>query len=410
MKAVVIAVGNELIFGQTVDTNSAWLADQLARRGLETVRHVAVGDSTEAIAEAIRHAAARADVVLVSGGLGPTADDLTRQGLAQALGVELQLNEACLAELEAWFSGHGRQMIPANRIQAMFPAGAEPLPNRYGTAPGIAASIGGAQVFVMPGVPHEMRGMYHGVIAPRLGSGDQVILHHVVHTFGTGESDISHRIGDLMADRSGPVMLGTTVQAGMVSIRITVQAAETEQARRAASETAAALRSRLGALVVGEGDETMPSVVGRLLGRAGQTLATAESCTGGLVGQMITAVPGASDYYLGGVISYANQAKRRDLGVADELLAAAGAVSEPVARAMAEGCRERFASDWAVALTGIAGPAGGSDDKPVGLVYIALAGPHGSRVHRHVFPGDRRIIRLRAALSALNYVRLALLD
>ena len=211
-----------------------------------------------------------------------------------------------------------------------------------------------------------------------------------------------------MDRRGGPVTLGTTVQAGMVSARITARAADADSAAKAVEEMVAELRSRLGPLVVGEGDQTLASVVGGALARAGHTLAAAESCTGGLVAQMVTDVPGASDYFLGGVVAYANEIKTDLLGVARELLAAEGAVSEPVARAMADGCRKRFAGDWAVALTGIAGPTGGSGEKPVGLVYIALAGPAGTEVHRHVYPGDRKIIRRRAALSALNYVRLAL--
>ena len=190
MKAVVIAIGDELLSGKTVDSNSAWLADRLARRGVETIRHVTVGDSAGAIAEAILDAADRAEVVLISGGLGPTADDLTRQGLAQALGVGLELNARCLAELEQWFRRRGRQMVPANKVQAMFPAGTEVLANRNGTAPGIAAGLGRSHVFVTPGVPHEMRAMYEEAVAPRLGRGDRVIVHHVVHTFGAGESDV----------------------------------------------------------------------------------------------------------------------------------------------------------------------------------------------------------------------------
>ena len=411
MKAVIIAVGDELVSGRTVDTNSAYMADRLARLGIETLEHATVGDNVDAIADAIARGAGRADVVLISGGLGPTADDLTRHGIAKVMGAELRLDEASLAEIERFFQKRGRKMVPANQIQAMVPVGAEAMENRAGTAPGIAAEIDGAKVYVTPGVPHEMRWMFENVIAPRLTGGGRVILHHVVHTFGMGESDISQLIGDLMADRSADTTVGTTVKAGMVSARITVRAEGRERAEADLAAMVAELRRRLGTLVVGEGEgeDAMAEAVGDLLRRAGQTLATAESCTGGQVGGMITAVSGASDYYLGGIVSYANAVKSAHLGVAPALLAAEGAVSEPVARAMADGCRLRLGSTWALALTGIAGPTGGSDEKPVGTVYIALAGPGGTDVQRHVLPGDRRIIRRRAALAALNTLRMALL-
>jgi len=409
MKAVIIAIGDELTCGNVVDTNSAYLADQLAQRGIETIAHMTVGDCSGDVARAIRAAADRAELVLVTGGLGPTADDVTRQGLAEAIGVDLRLDRRCLAEIEEFFRGRGRKMVSANRSQAMIPAGAQALANRQGTAPGIAAKVAGGDVFVMPGVPHEMRDMFDKAVAARLPQAPGVILQHVVHTFGKGESDVSGLVGDLMV-RTGPLTVGTTVSAGLVSIRITARAADGGQARRMIDQTVAQLRERLGGVVVGEGDQTHASVVGEMLRRAGQTLATAESCTGGLVGQMITAAPGAGDYYLGGVVAYANEVKVNQLGVSGEAVEAEGAVSEPVARAMADGCRERFGSDWAVALTGIAGPDGGTADKPVGLVYIALCGPAGSQVHRHVFGGNRPVVRRRAALAALNHLRLALIE
>ena len=411
MKAVIIAVGDELISGRTVDTNSAYLADRLARLGIETLEHATVGDDVDAIAAAIARAAGLARVVIITGGLGPTADDLTRWGLAKVMSAELRLDEACLAEIERFFQKRGRTMVPANEVQAMLPVGSEALANRTGTAPGIAAEVDGVKIYVTPGVPHEMRSMFDHVIAPRLTGGGRVILHHVVHTFGIGESDISQLIGDLMADRSGETTVGTTVKAGMVSVRITVRAASAAGAQSDLAAMVAELRGRLASLVVGEGEgeDAMAQAVGRLLGRAGQTLATAESCTGGQVGAMITAVSGASAYYLGGIVSYANAVKSAHLDVDPALLAAEGAVSAPVARAMADGCRLRLSSTWALALTGIAGPTGGSDEKPVGTVYIALAGPCGTEVHRHVLPGDRRVIRRRASLAALNALRIALL-
>jgi nicotinamide-nucleotide amidase len=408
MKAIILAIGDELISGQTVDTNSAYLSRRLAERGVETVEHRTVGDDKERIASAIAEAAGRVEIVVVSGGLGPTEDDLTRQAMADAMGCELQLNAECLADIEEFFRLRNRKMSPPNRAQAMIPTSAEPMRNKLGTAPGIAARIGAAQVFIVPGVPAEMKWMYDNCIAPRLPPGEGVILHHVVHTFGEGESDVGAKIADLMKRGSEPTV-GTTVAAGMVSVRIISRGRTTEDARLQADLTVKTLYERLGNLIVGKGDATMPSAAGELLRKRGQTLATAESCTGGLIGEMVTSVSGSSDYYLGGFVTYSNRLKRDLLGVSEELLARHGAVSEQVAIAMAEGCRQKLGSDWAIGVTGIAGPAGGSAEKPVGLVYVALAGPEGTQVFRHVFPGARDMVRLRSALAAMNCLRLALL-
>ncbi len=407
MKAVILSIGTELVSGQTVDTNSAYLSRELAGLGVETIAHATVGDEQPAIAAAIREAAARAPLVLVTGGLGPTEDDLTRQAMAEVLGVALRLDARCLSQIEEFFRRREREMNPANRVQAMLPAGAEPLDNPLGTAPGITATVGQSRVYVMPGVPREMELMFAGQVAPRIGRSAGVVTHHILHTFGQGESDIASKIADLMQRGRNP-LVGTTVAAGLVSVRVLTRAKDRSAAEKLARETIALLRDRLGELVVGEDDETMSPAVGMLLLSRGQTLATAESCTGGMIGEMLTAVAGSSRYYLGGVVAYANQAKTALLGVAESLLAAHGAVSEPVAAAMAEGCRKRFASDWAVSVTGIAGPAGGTDEKPVGLVYIGLSGPDGTQVRRHILPGTRDIVRLRASLTALNHLRLKL--
>ncbi|MCD6303697.1 MAG: competence/damage-inducible protein A [Planctomycetes bacterium] len=409
MRAVIISVGSELTSGQTVDTNSAYLARRLLSLGIETLEHRTVGDDRGAIAEAMLSAAKRADVVLVTGGLGPTDDDVTRYGLADALGGRpLVLDEASLGRLEAFFARRGRRMVPANRIQAMLPAGTRAIENRRGTAAGIAAELAGARLYVMPGVPAEMRAMFDEQVAPLLGPPETFFEQRVLHAFGTGESDVGEKIRDLMQRGRNPAV-GTTVSAGLISVRITARGHSPDSARELADQAAAEVRRRLGELVIGRDDETMASVVGRLLRDAGQTLATAESCTGGLLGKMITDVPGASEYYLGGVVSYANAVKLSLLGVPAGMLAEQEAVSEPVARAMAAGCRRLLAADWAVATTGIAGPGGGSETKPVGLVWIALAGPAGEQAHRHVLPGDRATVRLRAATAALNHLRLALL-
>ncbi|MCD6364274.1 MAG: competence/damage-inducible protein A [Planctomycetes bacterium] len=410
MKAVIVAIGDELICGKVVDTNSAYLARQLILRGIETDAHWTIGDDEQAVASVLLAAAERADLVFVTGGLGPTQDDLTRQGLARAMGCELVLDEECLAELEEFFARRGRKMIGANRIQAMIPAGAEPLHNVVGTAAGIAATLAGARVFVMPGVPHEMREMFENVIAARLPSSSVAIDQRILHTFGAGESDVGAKIADMMTRRDGDVVIGTLVSAGIVSVRVTVRAQTPPAARKLADLTAAELRRRLGQLVFGEGDCTLASAASELLRAGGYKLATAESCTGGMISAMITDTPGSSDFYVGSIVAYANEVKCDELGVSAAVLDDRGAVSEEVARAMAVGCRKKFHSDWAISVTGIAGPGGGSEDKPVGLVYIAVAGPAGCDAHKHIFPPHRQHVRLRSALAALNHLRLQLIQ
>jgi len=409
MSAIVLAVGDELTAGQTVDTNSAYLSRRLRELGIATSAHVTVGDDRAAVAAALGDAAGRAELVIVTGGLGPTADDITRDGLADAMGVALAPHEPSLRRIEEFFRLRGRQMVAANRVQAMLPGGAEAMDNCCGTAPGIAARLGGAAVFVLPGVPHEMREMFERHVAPRLPAAPGTIACRTLHAFGAGESDIGAKIADLMRRGANPAV-GTTVCAGVISVRIAARAADAAEAARLADAAAAEVRRRLGELLFAQDDDTLAAAAGTLLRARGQTLATAESCTGGAIGELVTAVAGASDYYLGGVVSYANAAKRDLLGVSEELLVENGAVSEPVAAAMAEGCRRRFGADWALAVTGIAGPAGGSAEKPVGLVYIALSGAEGTQVQRHVFPGDRATVRSRSAMAALNMLRLALCE
>ncbi len=406
MQAVIIAIGDELIGGASVDTNSAYLSAHLAERGIVAVRHVTVGDDAGRITEAITRAAEEAELVVITGGLGPTRDDLTRQALADAMGVELLEDARSAERIAAFFARIGRTMKPSNLTQAMIPAGAEVLDNDCGTAPGIAARLGQADVFALPGPPNEMTEMFERQVAPRLPDAG-ASARRILHAFGTGESDIGEKIADLMARDANP-KVGTTAKGGIISIRIVADGETTGQAERLAEKTADEIRRRLGELIFGAGDQTLPSVVGKALKAGGLTLATAESCTGGMIGRMMTETPGASEYFLGGLVAYANSAKTAMLNVPAETIETHGAVSERSADAMARGAREKFGSDFALGVTGIAGPTGGSDEKPVGLVYIALTGAGGTKVHRHIFGGDRNIVRRRAALAAINHLRLAL--
>ncbi|MFI5380828.1 MAG: competence/damage-inducible protein A [Tepidisphaerales bacterium] len=418
MNAIVVSIGDELVLGQTVDTNSAWLSQQLAGIGVDVLEHATVADDQAAIERVIREAAARCDALLVSGGLGPTADDLTRQALAAVMAAPLELNPQWFAEMEAFFSKRSRLMAPSNRIQAMIPRGAELLWNTCGTAAGMAASIGRCRVFVMPGVPMEMKAMFDSSVRKELAqaAGGRVILSRTLHTFGLGESNVGELLGELMARGRNP-SVGTTVSSGIVSIRINARFASADEARREIAATEGLCRQRLGTLVYGADEQTLSEVVLALLKErsgAGRdlTVATAESCTGGLIAKYLTDVPGSSSFFRQGWVVYSNQAKMQLVGVPAPVLREHGAVSEPVVRCMATNAMLMAEADYALAVSGIAGPDGGSADKPVGTVWFALAGGDGAAdvtARRFVFAGDRELIRDRAAKMALTLLRYRLL-
>ena len=410
--AWVISSGTELTLGQSVDTNSAWLAAKLAELGIRTLRHVTVPDDATAIRDVVRQAAAEADLILLTGGLGPTEDDLTRPALAEAAGVSLELHPPSLEHLRAFFAARGRDMPPRNVVQAMVPRSAHAIPNACGTAPGLRIELRGTPCYALPGVPFEMKAMFERDVAPELraATAGAVLLSRRLNTFGLGESDIGERIADLMQRGRNPEV-GTTAELGMIGIRINVSAGSREEAEQRLAEAETELRRRLGELIYGRDDDTLASVAGALLVSAGRTLSTAESCTGGLLGALITDVAGSSQYYLGGAVTYANEVKTKLLGVGAGDLAQHGAVSEVVARRMAEGAARALGSDYALAVTGIAGPTGGTPEKPVGLVFIGLRTPAMTAARECRFGSDapRHMIRMRAARTALNLLRLELL-
>jgi nicotinamide-nucleotide amidase len=414
VKAEILTIGDELLRGEIVDSNKSFLSERLLSLDVETRFQTSVGDDPADMTDAYRRAAERSDVVLVSGGLGPTRDDLTAEVLARCFGRALVLDEQALEGIRAFFRRVGREMTDNNAKQARFPEGAEVLPNPIGTAPGFCVREGRAAFFCMPGVPRELMRMMDEQVLPRVaklressGGRGGVVRARLLRTFGLGESTLDAELQDVAA--SGDVVLGFRTAFPDNYLRPVARAESAEQAEAKLAAVCEAIRARLGALVYGEGEQTLAGVVGDLLRGHGRTLAVAESCTGGLVAQLLTEVPGASDYFLGGVVAYADATKTQLLGVPAGLIAEHGAVSEPVARAMAEGARERLGADLAVAITGISGPGGGSPAKPVGLVYVALARESGTHAESFVFPLDRARHRLLSAQLALDWVRRALL-
>jgi len=409
-RAWVIASGTELTLGQSVDTNSAWLAARLAALGIRTERIVVVPDDAAALRDALLQAAGATDAILLTGGLGPTDDDLTRQVLADVVGVPLELDPLSIEHLRAFFAARGRDMPERNTVQALVPRTARAIPNACGTAPGVRIAVRGTPCFALPGVPFEMRAMFDRDVAPELraAAGGAVLLSRRLQTFGLGESDVGGRIADLMQRGRDPEV-GTTADLGVIGVRINATAMSADEATRRLDDTEAEIRRRLGDAIFGRDDDTLAAVVGRLLTAAAATLSTAESCTGGLLGALITEVAGSSNYYRGGVVSYANEAKIRLLGVSAADVEQHGAVSEAVARAMADGAGRLFDTPYALAVTGIAGPGGGTAEKPVGTVFIALATAGGTNVEQKLNRYERETFKELTARQALELLRRAVL-
>jgi nicotinamide-nucleotide amidase len=417
MRAILLAIGDELALGQTVDTNSAWASARLAAMGVPTLRHVTIADELGPITHAIADAARDADLVVITGGLGPTEDDLTRQALADALGWPLDEDPDAIATLRRWFDDRGRPMPDRNRTQALVPRGAEPIPNPRGTAPGIRASLHDADVFAVPGVPREMRGMVEDAVLPhvarRLADAGvtRVIRTTKLNTFGAGESTVAEMLGPELMHRDRNPKVGTTVADGYCSVRLRAEYDDAHEADDRLADTAEQVCRRLGPLVFGRDDATLQQATLDALTRAGLVVATAESCTGGLVAAMLTDVPGSSAAVQGGWVVYANELKHRQLDLPLDMLRQYGAVSPQVADALATAAARKADADLAVALTGIAGPGGGTPDKPVGTVYLGLARrDQPATVFRLALIGDRHAVRDRAAKCALQALRLTALD
>jgi nicotinamide-nucleotide amidase len=417
----VLCIGTELLLGNILNGNARWIAERLAALGLPHYRQEVVGDNRERLIAAVRAAAGRCRVLVTTGGLGPTPDDLTTEAIAAAFGAPLVEHPAIWEGIRARIEARGRVAAPSNRRQAFLPEGAAVLPNPTGTAPGMiwtptppdpAFPIqSGFTVLTFPGVPSELHAMWEATAEPWLrnaGLAQGVFASRVLRFWGVAESSLAEQVADLLALENPTV--APYAGAGEVKLRLTARAADAAAAAALLAPVEAELRARTGSLCFGSDQDSLASVVLERLRQRGETLAVAESCTGGGLGAALTAVPGASEVFLGGVIAYANSIKQGLLAVPEALLAAHGAVSDPVAMAMAEGVRHRTGSTWALAVTGIAGPGGGSAAKPVGLVHIALAGPQGSTSSAVRFGESRgrTWIQTLTVGEALNRLRLAL--
>lgn len=402
MNACVISIGNELLIGQTINTNAAWIGQKLSDIGLLLDTVITVGDEAQAIVEALDAALAKHTVAIVTGGLGPTHDDITKKVITDYFGGKLVFHQPVLDKIKSYFEARGYQMPANNEGQAWLPDNAEILPNKVGSAQGMLFRKNEKYCFVLPGVPREMKYIMETSILPILREQirDQVILHYTWRTAGVPESVLAEKL-DNVAEIEQHGRLAFLPKYTGVDLRLTIKAGtiqNVETHRRAADQH---IRAKVDKYIYGTGDIPLEQVVGEILRSRKQTVAVAESCTGGLICHKMTSIAGSSDYFLGGMITYSNDQKIKALGVSEATLVAHGAVSEQTAVEMASGVRHRVDADYGLSVTGIAGPGGGTAEKPVGLVYIGLATPTETRAHRYMFANDREINQERSAATAL---------
>ena len=406
MKAEIIAVGSELLTPDRLDTNSLFLTEELNKLGIEVLRKTVVGDHTELLREAFRDALNRVPLILASGGLGPTEDDLTRETVADLLGRRLRRNEEIVRHIQARFRSFGREMPENNVRQAMVPEGAEILANPRGTAPGLWIEDGGRSIALLPGPPRELKPLFQEEVLPRLVrrvSGVRM-LHREIRVTGLGESLVDSRIAPIYK-RYSEVSTVVLASPGETQVHLRIWTDDAQQGQKTLDEITQAFELALNDRIFSQDGTPMEEVVARLLMRNQATIAVAESCTGGLLAERLTSIAGSSSYFLGGAVCYSNELKTAWADVPPELIQAKGAVSSEVAIALAQGIRHRVGSTLGVGVTGIAGPGGGSEEKPVGTVFIALATPDGVKEKNPRFPGDREMIRFQASQFALDLVR-----
>ncbi len=405
--AEIITVGDELLIGQTVDTNSAWMGMQLSMRGIRVNRITSVSDRREEIIAALDEALGRVPLVLMTGGLGPTSDDITKETLAEYFGTRLVLNQEVLEEVTARITRRNLEMNENNRRQAMVPESCRVLANHAGTAPAMLFEKNGKLIVSMPGVPSEMKHIMQEHVLPMVAamSGSRTIIHRNIMTFGTFEAKLAERLEKFEKELPAIVRLAYLPAQGIIKLRLTGTGDDREMVQRTEEEQVRKLYSIIPDVIYGEDEVTLEETVGKLLLDNNMTVSTAESCTGGRIASMITSVPGSSAWYRGSVVAYDNSIKTRILGVDPAVISRFGAVSEETVRAMAEGMRSLASTDYAVAVTGIAGPTGGTPEKPVGTVWIAVSSARGIVAEKHRFADDRQINILRSATNALNLLR-----
>jgi nicotinamide-nucleotide amidase len=406
LTAEIIAIGSELLAPDRTDTNSLWLTEQLNRLGIEVKLKTIVGDDDARLEEAIKDATRRSKVVITTGGLGPTEDDITRKITARALGRRLLLDENVLAEIKQRFQSFGVTMPERNSRQAMVIEDAEVLPNPNGTAPGMFLEHNGTAIVLLPGPPREMQPMFSNHVVSKLEqrSGSLRVVRRMLRVAGMGESAVDEKIAPVYTKYENPQ---TTIlfNQSEIEIHLTARGRTEDEANQLLDRVVLEIEEQLGNAIFAFRGEKMEEVIGLKLAVGGYTLAVAESCTGGLLAERLTEVPGSSKYFIEGVVTYSNESKTRLLGVEPILLLEHGAVSGPVAEAMSEGMRNRAATDFALSITGIAGPDGGTEDKPVGTVFIAISSEAGTEHRRLKVPGDRNLIRWRATQAAMDLLR-----
>ena len=414
MKAEIVSTGTELLLGETINTSAHYVAGKLSSLGIEVDYHTTVGDNPERLEQVLRQAIGRSDLVVTTGGLGPTIDDLTKELVAKVMDIKMALDSYSLEQIKQFFGRRKAPMPKNNEKQAYFPQDSKILPNPIGTAPGAIIAKNGKTVIILPGPPFEMAPMFDNFVWPELQQtikpDAERMNERVLKVFGMVESAIEEVLADLM--NLPNVSMALLAKRAEMHIRLVARSSgiSSAEAEKVLNSAEAEIRRRLGNKVFGRDQETMLGIVGQLLKDEKYTIATAESCTGGLLGAAFTQEPGSSGFYLGGVVSYSNSLKQVFLGVSEESLAKYGAVSEEVAKEMAQGIRSKAGSDLAISTTGIAGPDGGSNEKPVGLVYIGLATPEGVIAEKIQFYGERESVRQLTVQAALNKVRLHMLN
>lgn len=410
MKAEIITIGNEILTGRINDTNSTYIAKRLYEIGVEVIRKTSVDDAAMAIEAAIISALDDADVIIVSGGLGPTSDDITKPSLAAVFGKTLVMSEKAMESVKRRLAEFGKKVSGANLSQAMIPEGSDVLINRFGTAPGICIRKNDKILFALPGVPNEMKSLLDEQILPILKAEGKrkFVVTRDIFTTGEPESNIGENVSEIVFNKC--VKIGFYPNFLGIAIHVAVEAESEEDAREILDNAVEKICDTLGEAVYSTNGDQLEEVVGNLLRRAGLTVSLAESCTGGLLGNRLTDVSGSSDYFVGGVVAYSNSIKNRILGVSQEILDNFGAVSEPCAKAMAKGVRELYQTDISISITGIAGPTGGTPEKPVGTVFIALSAEDHVECNRFNFGKNnpRLKIKARSAQAALNMIRLYL--